>query len=147
MGDSAKPPNIKIPGDSLAVMLNNKEQLETIAPLIANVVKIIDDELINEIEKLFKASASNNESLKYALTALHTALKSFYKPPLPGDGLGPAPISFTGNIEPLRVEKGVVRDDGNSTMYREMALGGGGRKKRKSKKRNYYKKRRTTKRR
>jgi len=141
MGDSAKPSNIKIPGDSLAEMLNNKVQLEKIAPLIANVVKNIDDELINEIEKLFAKSASNNERLKYALTELHKALKSFYKPPLPGAGLLPTPISFTGNEKPLRQEQGP--DDRN--MYKAMALGGGGGKRRKSKKRNYYKKRRTSK--
>jgi hypothetical protein len=149
MGDSAKPTNIKIPGDSLAEMLNNKDQLVTIAPLIANVVKLIDDELINEIEKLFAKSASNNPPLKEALTALHTELKSFYKPPesprqpRAGDGLGPAPIPFTGNEKPFLKEQGP--DD--SKMYKAMAEGGGGRKRRKSKKRNYYKKRRATKRR
>ena len=141
MGDSAKPTNIKIPGDSLAEMLNDKKQIVTIAPLIAEVVKLIDNELINEIEKLFAKSASNNPRLKYALTELHTALKSFYKPPLPGAGLLPAPISFTGNEKPFLKEQGP--DDSN--MYKAMALDGGGRKKRKSKKRNYYKKRRATK--
>jgi len=141
MGDGAKPSNIKIPGDSLAGMLINKDQIGTIAPLIANVVKNIDDELINEIEKLFAESASNNEPLKYHLTELHKALKSFYKPPLPGAGLLPTPISFTGNEIPLRKEEGP--DDSN--MYKAMAMGGGGGKRRKSKKRNYYKKRRTSK--
>jgi hypothetical protein len=138
MGDSANPPNIKIPGDSLAVMLNNKKQLETIAPLIANVVKIIDDELINEIEKLFAKSASTNERLKYALTALHTALKSFYKPPLPGDGLLPTPISFTGNTNPIAVQlKRAHHSD-------EFGMGGG---RRRTKNAYFYNKRRKTRRR
>ena len=145
MGDSAKPSNIKIPGKDLAKMLNNTDQLGTIAPLIANVVENIEDELINKIQELF--IDSSNESLKKALTELQTELNSFYKspesprPPRAGDGLGPAPIPFTGNEKPFLKEQGP--DD--SKMYKAMAEGGGGRKRRKSKKRNYYKKRKTSK--
>ncbi len=138
MGDSAKPTNIKIPGDSLAEMLNDKAQIVTIAPLIAEVVKLIDDELINEIEKLFAKSASINPRLKYALTALHTALKSFYKPPLPGAGLLPEPISFKDSSSPIAKQKARSLSTGDK-------WGGGGR--RRTKNAYFYNKRRKTRRR
>jgi hypothetical protein len=138
MGDSAKPTNIKIPGDSLAEMLNNKEQIVTIAPLIAEVVKLIDNELINEIEKLFAKSASINPRLKNALTELHTALKSYYKPPLPGAGLLPAPISFTGETNPIPVQ---LTPAPGSDKY---GMGGG---RRRTKNAYFYNKRRKTRRR
>jgi hypothetical protein len=138
MGDSAKPTNIKIPGDSLAEMLNDKKQIVTIAPLIAEVVKLIDNELINEIEKLFAKSASNNPRLKYALTALHTALKSFYKPPLPGAGLLPVPISFKDSSSPIPVQ---LKPAPGSDKY---GMGGG---RRRTKNAYFYNKRRKTRRR
>ena len=145
MGDSAKPSNIKIPGDSLAEMLTDKKQLETIAPLIANVVKIIDDKLINKIQELFIESASNNEPLKNALTELHKALKSFYKPPesprqpRAGDGLLRAPQpTFIENYTPPRATKTGPLSMGDT-------WGGGGR--RRTKNAYFYNKRRKTRRR
>jgi hypothetical protein len=138
MGDSAKPSNIKIPGDSLAEMLTDKKQLETIAPLIANVVKIIDGNLINKIEKLFAESASNDPRLEYHLTELHKALKSYYKPPRLGAGLLPTPISFTDETNPIPVQ---LKPAPGSDKY---GMGGG---RRRTKNAYFYNKRRKTRRR
>jgi len=132
---SAANTNIKkpIPGEYLAGMLNNADQLNKIAPLIANVVKNInDEELMNKIDKLFLDMALNNEPLKDALTRLQEKLREIYKTQYEG-------ISSASQIKMTKSEDVT---GAAPTPGRPGQIAG---KRRKSKKRNYYKKRRTSK--
>jgi hypothetical protein len=127
-------PKKKIPSDDLAGMLNNADQLNKIAPLIANVVKNIndDEELMNKIEKLFLDLASNNEPLKDALTKLQKELREIYKTQYEG----------IYSARQIKMTKSEDVTGAAPTLGRPGQIAG---KKRKSKKRNYYKKRRTSK--
>jgi hypothetical protein len=128
-------PKKKIPSDDLAGMLNNADQLKIIAPLIADVVKNInDDELMKNIDKLFSELASNNTPLKEALTLLQAKLREIYK--MQYEGISSA--------RQIKMTKSEDVTGAAPTPGRPGQIAG---KRRKSKKRNYYKKRRATKRR